>query len=168
MVFDRNRVMNERENNKTFFNDPLEESKLRQIPFTVPENYFEELEENLNARLSGQKQDGKWGALIRTMKASLALAASFLIIFGLGWGVMHLTKSVQKGSTLAATTAEDAVIDSLIQEYGSIEIAKFYETDEEIDERELYLEDEYLDAIGEYVESTSTNYNGVLAEDFKQ
>ena len=159
--------MNEKENNKTFFNDPLDENKLHQIPFSVPDGYFEEFEKRLNATLSGQKQDGKWGALLRTMKASLALAASFLIIFGLGWGVMHLTKNVQNRAELAASTAEDAVIDSLMQEYGAIEIAKFYESDEEIDERELYLDDDYLDAIGEYVESASASYNGVLAEDFK-
>ncbi|MBO4691446.1 MAG: hypothetical protein J5604_01570 [Bacteroidales bacterium] len=160
--------MNEKENNKTFFNDPLEENKLLQIPFTVPENYFEELEEKLNATLSGQKQDGKWGALLRTIKASLALAASFLIIFGLGWGVMHLTKNVQNRSELTANAAEDALIDSLMQEYGAIEIARFYEADEEIDDRDLYLDDDYLDAIGEYVESTSASYNGILAEEFKQ
>ncbi|MBR4980388.1 MAG: hypothetical protein IKY05_02685, partial [Bacteroidales bacterium] len=94
--------MNEKENNKTFFNDPLDENKLHQIPFSVPDGYFEEFEERLNATLSGQKQDGKWGALLRTMKASLALAASFLIIFGLGWGVMHLTKNVQNRAELAA------------------------------------------------------------------
>ncbi len=74
---------------------PLEDPKLKRNPFSVPEGYFAQMEDSVQKAISNEKENAE--ALPKGMavlKPALLLAAMFLMIGGLGLGVMEYTKKV--------------------------------------------------------------------------
>ena len=61
--------------------DPLEDFP-RELPFKVPESYFDDFEARLNQRIQQQDQGLKGKAkIVQILKPILWLAASFLLVF---------------------------------------------------------------------------------------
>ena len=59
--------------------DILQESKLKQNPYTVPEGYFASVEDAVHHKIHNQQPEN---ALVSAFKSGLALACTFAIIFG--------------------------------------------------------------------------------------
>ncbi len=71
---------------------PLEDPDLKRNPFSVPEGYFSQMEESVRQAISSEKETAE--ALPKgtaMLKPALMLAAMFLIVAGLGLGVVKLT-----------------------------------------------------------------------------
>lgn len=100
--------------------DILQDGHLKQMPFRVPTGYFEELEESVREKVTGNAPDGRWGAVRRSLKAYLGLAAAFVLLIGATYGVLKLTHGIGE-KNLVARQSVDAVtlLDSLENEYVS-------------------------------------------------
>lgn len=149
--------------------DILQKAKMRQIPFSTPEGYFENMEERLREKILPNQPKGWWPSWAKTLKASLALAASFIIVAGLGWGVMKLTG--QNQTTFASNTTElseeSFLLDSLLSRYGAIEVSQGYHNSlaEGYTEAPNILSEEEYDALEEYIALRTPSYPGLLAEE---
>ncbi len=148
----------------------LERAKMRKIPFSVPEGYFQSVEQRLQEKCFNTPVQ-KRGLLITSLKAGLTLAASFLIVAGLGWGVMRLTNNVQQAnlaenSQIQLSEEGQIVMDSLISKFGAIEVAEMYHYSNTIDIPETVglTDEEYL-AIEEYISLMAPSFPGLLAEE---
>ncbi|HPT05301.1 MAG TPA: hypothetical protein PK500_01435 [Candidatus Egerieousia sp.] len=99
--------------------DLLGNEHLKKVPFKVPQGYFESVEDEVRTKIKDQTPDGQWGLLHRSLKAYLGLAASFLLILGAGWGVIHFTKFLTSRYQLTAQSTIDSelLLDSLENEY---------------------------------------------------
>ena len=111
--------------------DILQDSKLKQNPYTVPEGYFASVEDAVHDKIHNQQPEN---ALVSALKSGLALACTFAIIFGFGYGAMYLTNTntQQKGSESylveeSFTNTEEFII-------GTIGDSFLMATDEEISE----------------------------------
>ena len=114
----------ERNNEK----DILQKDGMRTLPFSTPEGYFDSVEERLRERTFQTRPSAKWETWGKTLKAGLGLAASFLLIAGMGWGIMKLTNLKQNQTALAEQTEEtDMMMDSLVNRFGAIEVAGIYQ-----------------------------------------
>lgn len=74
----------------------LDEIKKKNRPFSVPDGYFSTLEEGVRERISlnGEKVvNPVWNSI----RVGFALVISFGFIFGMGYGVMSLTKTMSYG-----------------------------------------------------------------------
>ena len=107
-------------------------------PLRIPEGYFDALEDRVMARIADEKAPlrGKtrvWSIL----KPALSLAAMFAIVFGMGYGVLSLTHTLDgdsAGSEIPAyATAEEELIRpaSLLYYYQTDSLAEEEELDEE-------------------------------------
>lgn len=155
------------ENNRL---DILEDERIKQIPFSAPENYFETLEERIAERVSPSEKKGWRISLAKTLKPALTLAASFLIIAGLGWGVMRLTHTAQRNLAQQTENTEDGqMLDSLVKDFGAIEVNRLYADYEGVD---LDIHDiDYSgdnDAIEEYITLMAPSFPGLLAEELSK
>lgn len=119
--------------------DWLNSEDLRGNPFRTPVGYFDGLEDRLMAcavsETAGQEAERR--PLWRILKPALALAATFAIVFGMGYGVLALTHTLDRPSGAAATegyaSAEEELIRpvSLINYYQSEPVEESTELDEE-------------------------------------
>lgn len=75
--------------------DILQQESLREMPFSVPQGYFASLEDNLRDKVLAPKPKLN---IVNVLKPAFALACSFLVIIGLGYGVIKLTNSVPQES----------------------------------------------------------------------
>lgn len=150
--------------------DILEDERMKQIPFTTPENYFESLEERIAEKVFPSEKKGWWASLGKVLKPAAVLAASFLIVAGLGWGVMRLTQSA-RGNLAQNTenTEEGQMLDSLVKDFGAIEVNRLYADYEGVD---LDIHDiDYSgdnDAIEEYITLMAPSFPGLLAEELSK
>ena len=150
--------------------DILEEERMKQIPFTAPENYFESLEDRIAEKVFPSEKKGWWTSLGKLLKPALTLAASFLIVAGLGWGVMRLTQTA-RGNLAQNTdnTEEGQMLDSLVKDFGAIEVNRLYADYEDVSDDVQY--DEYsdeTDAIEEYITMMAPSFPGLLAEELSK
>lgn len=120
--------------------DMLKDLASKDNPFRTPEGYLDSLEDRLMARIaaetaeeaSSKQQKPVW----RILKPALTLAAMFALIFGMGYGVLSLTHTLDRGTDTAAegyASAEEELIHpvSLINYYQSAEPEEAVEFDEE-------------------------------------
>lgn len=148
----------------------LEREEMKKIPFDAPQGYFDSLEERLRERTFQTDEGKKRGSWTRVLRAAFTLAASFLLVFGMGWGVMKLTNHSQ--NKIAANTesllTEDGnmMIDSLLNRYGAIEVVNVYENSlaQEYTEDSDQLSDEEYDALEEYITLMTPSYPGLAEE----
>ena len=87
-------------------NNGMDKEILRKNPFRVPEGYFDGMEDRLMARIAAEEAEPvRTGRPVwRILKPALTLAATFAIIFGMGYGVLSLTHTLDRGT---GTTAGD-------------------------------------------------------------
>lgn len=76
-------------------NDILNREEFKQNPFTAPEGYFATLEDSLRDKVFATEK--KPAGFVGVLKPALMLACSFAIILGLGYGVLSLTNSFDRG-----------------------------------------------------------------------
>ena len=122
--------------------DILERARQAGQPFKMPEGYLDGLEDRLMARVSLEAQPAptRKQRIWTVLKPALALAATFALIFGMGYGVLSLTHTLggdrAAGTTAGYATAEEELIrpSSVINYYQNDDSA---ESEEEIDEDTL-------------------------------
>lgn len=124
-------------------NDILERARQAGQPFKTPEGYFDALEDRLMARISveaSKPAPSRRQRIWMAFKPALTLAATFALIFGMGYGVLSLTHTLdgRKASDAAAgyASAEEELIrhSSVINYYQADDPA---EAEEDIDEDTL-------------------------------
>ena len=154
----------ERNNEK----DILQKDGMRTIPFSVPEGYFDSVEERLRERTFQTKPSG-WGSWTKALKASLALAASFLLVAGMGWGIMKLTSIHQSKAIAQSSLTEEGnmMLDSLVNKFGAIEVVDIYSNSlaQDVEDDFDDLSDEEFDALEEYITTMAPSYPGLIAEE---
>ena len=65
----------------------IDQPKLKENPFSVPDRYFEKLEEEIQGKISQVAPKPRWWSVI---KPQLALASTFGIILLMGYGAVTL------------------------------------------------------------------------------
>ncbi len=155
----------ERNNEK----DILQKDGMRTLPFSTPDGYFDSVEERLRERTFQKEPSAKWDAWAKALKASLALAASFLLVAGMGWGIMKLTNLKQNQTAVLAEQTEetDMMLDSLVNRFGAIEVVDVYRNSisQDIQEENDALSAEEYDALEEYITTMAPSYPGLIAEE---
>ena len=137
--------------------DILSSPEARENPFRMPEGYLDSFEDRLMARIAAEEKPAAsrpvrfWTIL----KPALTLAAMFALIFGMGYGVLSLTRTMgnkpgtdasasyataeeemirpaslinyyQTGPTEEPELDEDAILDYLASELSFSELAEIY------------------------------------------
>lgn len=85
----------------------LEQESLKQAPFTVPEGYFLTVEDRVRERIA--KPEGRT-RLWTVLKPGMAVAAMFLIIFGIGYATLSLTGTLGSGRSAQLAQAESVSV----------------------------------------------------------
>lgn len=70
----------------------LESPKLKESPFRMPEGYLEALEASVGEQISKEERSG----LSAVLRPAIALVFTFALIFGMGYGVLSLTDTLNK------------------------------------------------------------------------
>ena len=144
--------------------DPLASPELRQNPFSAPAGYMDSFEERIMQRISGQQesltqqesssqQQGfgqqhdssqqrisgqQHGLGLRALlKPAIGFAASFALLFSLGYGIISLTKFLEKTPQKIALQMRDTTISSPIE--NNVANQTNEESAESIDAAEEYL-----------------------------
>lgn len=117
----------------------IDNQSLKQIPFSVPEGYFDSLPDKIEARISGNTAPS--GAWDRFIKPAFAMAAAFCFICALGYGVMTLSVgNGAMGESEFDNPTEYAMMKRLV--YGDAEDSSFLmDEDYELNDDEII---EYL------------------------
>ena len=104
----------------------LENESLRKTPFTVPEGYFDTVEDSVRARM--EKPAGRprpWTIL----KPALLTACMFLVIIGIGYATLSLTGTLGSrtgnASALAEATVGEEQLDEAISEVPDEELLEY-------------------------------------------
>lgn len=87
----------------------LDDKSLKENPFSMPEGYLSSLEESVLSKIHTPSQESKFMRIWNASKASVALAASFLILLGIGYGILSLTPLLDK-TAVSAESDEFAVL----------------------------------------------------------
>ena len=114
--------------------DPLASPELRQNPFSAPAGYMDSLEERIMQRISDQQHGLGLRALL---KPAIGFAASFALLFSLGYGIISLTKFLEKTPQKIALQMRDTTISSPIE--NNVANQTNEEAAESIDAAEEYL-----------------------------
>lgn len=85
------------------FKDILEKERLKENPFGTPQGYFESMRQEVMEKISAtpvyvpEKEEPV--TFMTYFKPAFALAAVFAIVFGMGYGAMYMTGTVQDEET---------------------------------------------------------------------
>ena len=96
--------------------DILDDSTLKGNPFRMPEGYFDGFEDRVMARIAAESQpapsrrDRVWTVL----KPALLLAAMFALVFGMGYGVLSFTHTLNSGASAAGVSDYASVEEEMI------------------------------------------------------
>lgn len=125
-------------------NEPIDDLLSRrrdaEQPFRVPEGYFDALEDRVMARIAMEETPETGRRRVWTViKPALALAATFALIFGMGYGVLSLTQTLKRGNGTPeapgyATTVEEWITPASLINYYEMDAQP---VEEEIDEETL-------------------------------
>lgn len=99
--------------------DILQNKRLKENPYFVPKDYFISVEKEITDKISNivkeerlvNEEASRIPTSVKLLKSMLGLAASFILIFGLGYGVMRITtsnylneeKSLSQNDTISLT-----------------------------------------------------------------
>lgn len=140
--------------------DPLASPELRQNPFSAPAGYMDSFEERIMQRignLAPQESLGQQESLAQQqgsgqqhlsgqqhglglralLKPAIGFAASFALLFSLGYGIISLTKFLEKTPQKIALQMRDTTISSPIE--NNVANQTNEEATESIDAAEEYL-----------------------------
>lgn len=144
-------VNNEYKNNKMkeLENIAPELSKIKkENPFRVPENYFDDFQARLQAKLDEQQEKrGRGSVVIRYLKPAIGLAAGFALVFSLAyWPLKTLTPDVVADNNMNEINVNEMLFVSAVE---GIDENSFYEllenknVDEQLSDEDVasYLND---------------------------
>ena len=126
--------------------DPLASPELRQNPFSAPAGYMDSFEERIMQRISSQQESltqqesssQQHGLGLRALlKPAIGFAASFALLFSLGYGIISLSKFWEKTPQRIARQMRDTTISSPIE--NNVANQTNEEATESIDAAEEYL-----------------------------
>ncbi len=110
-------------------NDMLRGAACHDNPFRMPEGYFDGLEDRLMARIAVEAAETAQAPARRPvwqiLKPALALAATFALIFGMGYGVLSLTHTLDNGKGTADVSGYASAEEELIR---PISIINYYQS----------------------------------------
>ena len=109
--------------------DILQDIKLKQNPYVVPEGYFASVEDAVHEKIHNQQPEN---ALVSALKSGLALACMFAIVFGFGYGAMYLTNTNTHQTGSENYMAEESLSNTEEFIIGTIGDGFLMATDEEI------------------------------------
>lgn len=111
--------------------DILQTPHLKENPYTLPNGYFASVEDAVHEKI--HKTSRQTGTVWDFLKTSIALASVFGIIFGLGYGAMYLTDTldISESQTNQIVAETDLSFDEMLIE--TIGNHPIIETPEEID-----------------------------------
>ena len=108
------------------------------LPFKTPEGYFESLEDRVMARIAAETQADtqKKRPVWTILRPVLTLAAMFALVFGMGYGVLSLTHTLDRGTGTTevsgyATVEEEMITPVSLINYYQTDLAEETELDEE-------------------------------------
>lgn len=85
------------------FKDILEKERLKENPFGTPQGYFESMRQEVMEKISASPvyvpEKEEPATFMTYFKPAFALAAVFAIVFGMGYGAMYMTGTVQDEET---------------------------------------------------------------------
>lgn len=99
--------------------DILQRSSLKENPYTLPDDYFAMVEDNIQKKIHGSDEAAEERGLIPVLRTAIMLACTFAIILGFGYGIMYVTEHVTAGDSqniVALEQSEEIENDSLDQE----------------------------------------------------
>lgn len=76
--------------------DILDDLHLKENPFSMPEGYLSSLENSVHEKIFPVEPVSPFLRFINLTKSYALLALSFAIVFGIGYGVISLTGSLEK------------------------------------------------------------------------
>lgn len=140
--------------------DPLASPELRQNPFSAPAGYMDSFEERIMQRIGNLAQQESLGqqeissqqhgsgqqhvsgqqhglGLRALLKPAIGFAASFALLFSLGYGIISLTRFLEKTPQKIALQMRDTTISSPIE--NNVANQTNEEAAESIDAAEEYL-----------------------------
>ena len=132
--------------------DPLASPELRQNPFSAPAGYMDSFEERIMRRIGNlAPQDAQQQSLAQQeissqqhglglralLKPAIGFAASFALLFSLGYGIISLTRFLEKTPQKIALQMRDTTISSPIE--NNVANQTNEEAAESIDAAEEYL-----------------------------
>ncbi len=146
----------------------LEKIKEKNFPFHVGEDYFLSLEDRIRERLEVKEPERKV-IIFRSLKAYMGLAASFLLIFGIGFGVLKLTTNIEGEKNLADNIEllenhHDEYIDS-IDNFFAVNDIMVSEEELSFVEKEIVIENENDEDFDEYIRQVPTLFTHLIAEE---
>ena len=108
--------------------DILERARQAGQPFKMPEGYLDSLEDRLMARVSLEAQPAptRKQRIWTVLKPALALAATFALIFGMGYGVLSLTHTLDRGTGTTEVSDYASVEEEMIT---PVSLINYYQTD---------------------------------------
>jgi hypothetical protein len=101
-------------------------------PFRIPEAYFESLEDRVMARIAAEEQADvrKKSPVWAVLRPALTLAAMFALVFGMGYGVLSLTHTLDRGTGTTEVSGYATVEEEMIN---PVSLINYYQTDPEED-----------------------------------
>ena len=98
------------------------------IPFKTPEGYFESLEDRVMARIAAETQADtqKKRPVWTILRPVLTLAAMFALVFGMGYGVLSLTHTLDRGTGTTEVSGYATVEEEMIS---PVSLINYYQTD---------------------------------------
>lgn len=91
------------------YNNIQHETELKSNPFSVPQSYFEEMENVLHSRINPEVRKT---TLLSILKPALGLLCSFAFIFSIGYGALYFTNTLSTDSA-PDTLSENALYDKI-------------------------------------------------------
>jgi hypothetical protein len=138
-------------------NNILDRRELKCNPFSVPEGYFDTVEDVVRERISTPEKSG----FAAILKPALLLACMFGIIFGIGYGALSLTGTLNKeDKAITAESAEEYYINSRLIDHFAADMAE-QDDDEQAVSSELG-EEEIISFLSEELSSAQLTY--ILAD----
>lgn len=104
-------------------------------PFRVPEGYLDSFEDRLMERIAAEEAEASQAKrqrpVWRVLKPAFTLAAMFALIFGMGYGVLSLTHTLDRGIGTAAADEFASAEEELIRPISLINYYQAAESEEE-------------------------------------
>jgi hypothetical protein len=95
--------------------ESLPDGLKKELPFSVPEGYFENFAARIHDRLETERKPGFFGKTYRIIKPHLAIAATFAAFLVLGYAIIKLSQNNSRKTKPVQEYAE--VIDYYIYDF---------------------------------------------------
>ena len=130
--------MRESKDRMNELDDMLRDRKPAGNPFRTPEGYFDAIEDRVMARIAAEEQPetSRRARIWTVLKPALSLAAMFALVFGMGYGVLSLTRTIgPRNASIEvpgyATVEEEMITPTSLINYYQTSLAEETELDEE-------------------------------------